>query len=210
MVVGQIASATLAGLVAHPAALHPARAFRKSRRAFDVAFSVFVLVLTAPLLALAVVALRLESPGAAIFRQRRMGLNGRVFELVKLRGMYVDAPVRFPEYYKYENYPEASALYFHQDGDPRVTRVARILRRYSIDELPNFWNVLRGDMSVVGPRPEIPELTHLYGPHLDLLLSVRPGVTSPAKASGRDGLSLEENLALDLEYIENRSSVSTF
>ena len=83
--------------MAHPAALHPARAFRKSRRAFDVAFSVFVLVLTAPLLALAVLALRLESPGAAIFRQRRMGLNGRLFELVKLRGMYVDAPERFPE-----------------------------------------------------------------------------------------------------------------
>jgi lipopolysaccharide/colanic/teichoic acid biosynthesis glycosyltransferase len=119
--------------------------------------------------------------------------------------MYVDAPQRFPELYDYANYPEAGDCWFHQDGDPRVTRVARVLRKYSIDEMPNFWNVLRGDMSVVGPRPEIPELAHLYGRHLETLLSVRPGVTSPAKSVERDGLSLEGSLALDLQYIANRS-----
>ena len=87
-----------------------------------------------------------------------------------------------------------------------MTRVGRFLRKYSIDELPNFWNVLRGDMSVVGPRPEIPELEHMYdGLRLARMLSVRPGVTSPAKACGRDGLSLEDTIELDLAYIEKRS-----
>jgi exopolysaccharide production protein ExoY len=86
-----------------------------------------------------------------------------------------------------------------------VTRVGRFLRRYSIDELPNFWNVLRGDMSVVGPRPEIPELGYLYGSRLEVLLSVRPGVTSPAKACGRDSLTFEKTLASELEYLRDQS-----
>jgi lipopolysaccharide/colanic/teichoic acid biosynthesis glycosyltransferase len=190
-------------LVPDPAAVRPL-ASRILARAFDIAFATLVLVLAAPLLAVAIVALRLESPGPAIFRQRRMGLNGRSFELVKLRGMYVDAASRFPELYDYANHPRADG-HFHQADDPRVTRVSRVLRKYSIDELPNFWNVLRGEMAVVGPRPEIPELAHLYGSALGRLLSVRPGVTSPAKARGRDGLTLEETIARDLEYVENKS-----
>jgi lipopolysaccharide/colanic/teichoic acid biosynthesis glycosyltransferase len=177
------------------------------RRALDVAFAVAVLVLTAPILVAAVVAIRLESPGPAFFRQRRLGLNGKVFTLLKLRGMYVDARTRFPGLYDYrpEVVADGGAFFFHRDSDPRVTRVGRFLRKYSIDELPNFWNVLRGEMSVVGPRPEIPELAHLYGDHLPRFLSVRPGVTSPAKAGGRDHLSFGETLAIDLDYIGRRS-----
>ena len=176
-------------------------------RAFDIAFALVALILTAPLVAVAIVAIRRESRGPALFRQRRLGKNGRVYELVKLRGMYIDADKRFPHLYDYASArsKDSAEFYFHPSDDPRVTRVGRILRKYSIDELPNFWNVLRGDMAVVGPRPEIPELAHMYGDRLSRILSVRPGVTSPAKAQGRDRLSLEETIASDLEYVENRS-----
>ena len=179
-----------------------------ARRVLDIVFALLVLVLSAPILALAIVAIRLDSPGPALFRQRRMGRHGRVFQLVKLRGMYVDAKQRFPHLYDYSatRADDGGSFYFHQQGDPRVTRVGRFLRKYSIDELPNFWNVLRGEMSVVGPRPEIPELEHMYDDlRLARMLSVRPGVTSPAKASGRDGLSLDDTIELDLAYIEKRS-----
>jgi len=177
------------------------------RRAFDVFVALAALVLTAPLVGLAMLAVRLDSPGPALFRQRRLGRHGRTFELVKLRGMHVDARERFPELYDYGRHEreDADGYFFHDDDDPRVTRVGRLLRRYSIDELPNFWNVLRGEMAVVGPRPEIPELAHMYGRELGHILSVRPGVTSPAKATGRDDLSLEETIARDLRYIEKRS-----
>jgi lipopolysaccharide/colanic/teichoic acid biosynthesis glycosyltransferase len=176
-------------------------------RAVDVAFAAAVLTLSAPLLALAMLAIKLESPGPALFRQRRLGLHGRPFELVKLRGMYHDASERFPHLYDYQQHRRESvgSYRFHTDRDPRVTRVGRLLRKYSIDELPNFWNVLRGDMAVVGPRPEIPELAHMYGEDLGRILSVRPGVTSPAKAGGRDELALRATIELDLDYVENRS-----
>jgi lipopolysaccharide/colanic/teichoic acid biosynthesis glycosyltransferase len=183
------------------------RSRRSRKRAFDVALAFLVSAVTAPIVAAAIVAIRIESPGPALFRQRRMGLDGTTFELIKLRGMYVDARERFPELYDYASrtIDGSEPYYFHHRGDPRVTRVGRFLRRYSIDELPNFWNVLRGDMSVVGPRPEIPELAHLYGSQLELLLSVRPGVTSPAKACGRDSLSFEETLARELDYLRAQS-----
>jgi len=178
-----------------------------AKRAFDVVFAATALLITAPALLTAIVCIRLESRGAALFRQTRMGRDGRPFTLLKLRGMRVDSQRTHPELYDYSRIGVAQArgFYFHRPDDPRVTRVGRILRRYSIDELPNFWNVLRGEMSVVGPRPEIPELAPLYGPALSRILSVRPGVTSPAKATGRDALSAAETIASDLAYIEDRS-----
>lgn len=180
---------------------------RGGKRAFDIAFAFAVSAVTAPIVGAAIVAIRIESRGPALFRQRRMGLDGTTFELIKLRGMHVDARERFPELYDYAGMTAdgREQYYFHHEDDPRVTRVGRLLRRYSIDELPNFWNVLRGDMSVVGPRPEIPELAHLYGSQLGLLLSARPGVTSPAKACGRDSLSFEETLARELDYLRTQS-----
>ncbi|MDQ6914502.1 MAG: sugar transferase [Actinomycetota bacterium] len=184
-----------------------ARLRHLARRTFDVAFAVLVLAVAAPLLALTILAIRMESPGPALFRQKRMGRGGRIFHLVKLRGMYVDAPARFPELYAYGaiGRQAVEGLFFHTAEDPRVTRVGRVIRKLSIDELPNFWNVLRGEMSIVGPRPEIPELAHLYGSHLAKFLSVKPGVTSPAKATGRDSLSFADTLAQELSYVEQRS-----
>ena len=176
-------------------------------RVFDIVFALAVLIITSPLVLVGIAAIRIETPGPALFRQQRMGRRGTTFSLVKLRGMHADAPERFPQLY--EVCPAAgqnlALFYFHRNGDPRVTRVGRFLRKYSIDELPNFWNVLRGDMSIVGPRPEIPELAPLYGSHLATLLSIKPGITSPSKVGGRDRLSFEETLRLDLEYVRNRS-----
>lgn len=181
---------------------------RALKRAFDVVFSALVLVCTAPVVLAAAMAIRFDTPGPVLFRQPRLGQGGRIFTLVKLRGMYADAPERFPELYVYDASPHPDQFYFHLPHDPRVTRVGGFLRRWSIDELPNFWNVLRGDMSVVGPRPEIPQLAGLYGTALEQLLSVKPGVTSPAKATGRDELSFSETLASDLAYASHNSFLS--
>jgi lipopolysaccharide/colanic/teichoic acid biosynthesis glycosyltransferase len=177
------------------------------RRALDVTVAATGLVLTAPVLALAALALYVESPGPVLFRQPRMGRHGRPFELLKLRGMWHDARERFPELYDYrrQEVRRDATYFFHQQEDPRITPVGRFLRRYSIDELPNLVNVLRGDMALVGPRPEIPELAYLYGDSLPRLLSVLPGVTGLAKASGRDTLSFAETLELELRYVERRS-----
>lgn len=176
---------------------------RAAQRTFDIAFSLAVLLVSLPILLVAALAIKLDSPGPVLFRQARMGLHGRPFRLVKLRGMYVDARARFPESYDYSTFCDDQ--HFKCVGDPRVTRVGRFLRRFSIDELPNFWNVLRGDMTIVGPRPDIPEMAHVYGEHLSLLLSTKPGVTSPAKARGRDRLTFRETLDLELDYLECRS-----
>jgi lipopolysaccharide/colanic/teichoic acid biosynthesis glycosyltransferase len=120
--------------------------------------------------------------------------------------MYVDARERWPDLYEYAySREEIQTLRFHPDADPRVTRMGRFLRRTSLDELLNFWNVLKGDMSVVGPRPEIPELMPYYGAEAGLILSVKPGVTSLAKVSGRDELTFAESLAKEIEYIRGRS-----
>lgn len=192
-----------------PARALDARPNRLAKRAFDLTFAGIAALLTGPVLLLALIAIRIESPGSPIYRQSRLGRGGQPFDLYKLRGMYRDSLERFPEWYAYDSadIPAPGDFYFHRGDadDPRVTRVGRFCRRYSIDELPNFWNVLRGEMSVVGPRPEIPELAHLYGCDLDEFLSIRPGVTSPAKAVWRDDLSFAETLELELDYVRTRS-----
>lgn len=180
--------------------------YRVSKRAIDLIGASLGLLFTAPIILAAAIAVRIESPGPAIFRQTRVGRLGVLFVLYKFRGMYVDARERFPELYAYQYTPEeVSTLVFHSKDDVRVTRVGRFLRRTSIDELPNLWNVLKGDLSLVGPRPEIPEMLPYYGEHRDTVLSVKPGVTSLAKVSGRDELTFSETLALDLEYVRKRS-----
>jgi len=177
-----------------------------AKRALDVVLAAVGLLVLSPLLLLAAIAIRLESRGPAVFRQVRLGRGGVPFTLFKFRGMYCDARDRFPELYTYTySRNELATLQFHPDHDPRVTRVGRILRQTSIDELPNLWNVLRGEMSLVGPRPEIPEMLPYYGDNASVVLGVKPGVTSLAKCSGRDELSFVKTLELDLEYVRQRS-----
>ena len=180
--------------------------YEMGKRLFDIVFGLLALVLSTPVLVFAIAAIRLESSGPAIFRQTRMGRDGRDFTLYKLRGMYSDSHQRFPHLYDYSfSGGHLGEFFFHEKNDPRVTKVGRLLRKSSIDELPNFINVVRGDMSVVGPRPEIPDLAPQYGESLEKFLSVRPGVTSPAKASGRDALTVHETLERDLAYVDEQS-----
>ncbi|MGH2852983.1 MAG: sugar transferase [Solirubrobacteraceae bacterium] len=162
------------------------------RRAMDIAVSATLLVLASPVLAAAVVAIRLESPGSAIYRQRRIGKDGRPFEVIKLRTMVTGA----------ERLGAGLAI---DADDPRITRVGALLRRTSLDELPNLLNVLRGEMSLIGPRPTLPGQVATYTPRQRGRLAVRPGITGWAQVNGRAALPWSERIELDLYYIEHRS-----
>jgi lipopolysaccharide/colanic/teichoic acid biosynthesis glycosyltransferase len=162
------------------------------RRAFDLAVSLVLLVLFAPLLAIAVIAIRLESSGPAIYRQRRIGLEGAPFDMLKLRTMVHGAEAM-------------GAGLAVNEGDWRITRVGALLRRTSLDELPNLVNVLRGEMSLVGPRPTIPVQVEQYTERQRGRLRIKPGITGWAQVNGRASLSWSERIELDLFYIEHRS-----
>ena len=163
-----------------------------TRRAFDLVVASVALVLAAPLLALALVAIRLETPGHPIYRQRRVGLHGREFDVLKLRTMVAGA----------EGLGAGLAV---DQGDPRITRVGALLRRTSLDEVPNLVNVLRGEMAIVGPRPTVPVQVEQYTERQRRRLELRPGITGWAQVNGRASLPWEERIELDLWYLEHRS-----
>jgi lipopolysaccharide/colanic/teichoic acid biosynthesis glycosyltransferase len=162
------------------------------RRAVDVVVSATLLALASPLLALAAVAIRLESLGPVLYRQRRIGRDGEPFEMLKLRTMAQGA----------EHTGAGLAI---DAGDPRVTRVGALLRRTSLDEVPNLVNVWRGEMSLIGPRPTLPAQVAAYTPRQRGRLAVRPGITGWAQVNGRAALPWSERIELDLYYVEHRS-----
>jgi lipopolysaccharide/colanic/teichoic acid biosynthesis glycosyltransferase len=162
------------------------------RRLFDIAVSGTVLLLTAPVVGLAMLAIRLESPGHPIYRQRRIGKDGAPFDVLKLRTMVSGA----------EKMGAGLAV---DDGDSRITRVGALLRRTSIDELPNLVNVLRGEMSIIGPRPTVPVQVAQYTPRQRGRLSLKPGITGWAQVNGRASLPWPERIELDLWYVEHAS-----
>jgi lipopolysaccharide/colanic/teichoic acid biosynthesis glycosyltransferase len=162
------------------------------RRALDVAVSSVVLLVSSPVIALAAIAIRLESRGPVIYSQRRAGLDGRAFEVIKLRTM-VDGAEHI-----------GAGLAIDAD-DPRITRVGAFLRRTSLDELPNLLNVLRGEMSLIGPRPTLPAQVAQYTPRQRGRLRIRPGITGWAQVNGRASLPWDERIELDLYYIDHRS-----
>jgi lipopolysaccharide/colanic/teichoic acid biosynthesis glycosyltransferase len=162
------------------------------RRLIDVVVSALALALASPLLLAAVLAIRLESPGAAIYRQRRVGKDGRVFDVLKLRTMVDGA----------EHIGAGLAV---NANDPRITRVGAFLRRTSLDELPNLLNVLLGDMSLIGPRPTLPAQVDQYTERQRGRLALKPGITGWAQVNGRASLPWAERIELDLYYIEHRS-----
>jgi lipopolysaccharide/colanic/teichoic acid biosynthesis glycosyltransferase len=161
-------------------------------RAADVAIAGAGLVLTSPVLGLAALAIKLEDRGPVLYRQRRVGLRGDDFELLKLRTMVVGA----------ERIGPGFAV---DQGDPRITRLGRFLRKTSIDELPQLWNVLRGDMSVIGPRPTLRYQVEQYDERQLRRLEVKPGLTGWAQVNGRAALPWPERIELDVWYVENRS-----
>jgi lipopolysaccharide/colanic/teichoic acid biosynthesis glycosyltransferase len=161
-------------------------------RPLDMALAALLLLVAAPLLALAVLAIRLESRGPVVFRQRRVGLDGRPFDLWKLRTMVSGAEA-------------LGAGIYVLEGDPRITRTGRLLRRFSLDELPNLVNVLRGEMAIVGPRPTVQEQVDRYTDRQRRRLEVKPGITGWAQVNGRTSLSWPERIELDVWYVDHRS-----
>jgi len=162
------------------------------KRALDVAGALFLLLVTSPVLAAAAVAIVAEDRGPVLYRQRRVGKDDVDFDLLKLRTMVVGAE-------------GLGAGYAVNEGDPRITRVGRLLRRLSIDELPQLWNVVRGEMSLVGPRPTLRYQVERYTPRQRRRLEVTPGITGWAQVHGRASLPWEERIELDVWYVEHRS-----
>lgn len=160
------------------------------------------LIMSAPLLALVSLLIKLDSPGPVLFKQMRTGINGHSFELWKFRTMTVNAEERKREL---ENLNEMSGPVFKIAKDPRVTKLGRFLRKYSIDELPQLFNVLRGEMSLVGPRPPLPSEVAKFDPWHYRKLSVKPGLTCLWQTNGRNNIDFEEWMKLDLKYIDNWS-----
>ncbi len=176
------------------------------QRTLEVCVALCILILTLPAMLLIALVIRFDSPGPVLFFQQRLGKGGKLFRFVKFRTLHADARTRFPELYAYQYSPEElSDLKFKIDHDPRVTRCGVWLRKSSLDELPNFWNVLTGEMALVGPRPEIPEMLRYYRGDMLKKFSVRPGVTGPAQISGRGRLKFYDTVEYDLEYIQKRS-----
>jgi lipopolysaccharide/colanic/teichoic acid biosynthesis glycosyltransferase len=161
-------------------------------RVLDVVLAGLLLLVTAPLLALAALAIRVESRGPVFYRQLRVGRDGESFELWKLRTMVPGAE-------------SMGAGIYVLDGDPRITRVGRMLRRFSLDELPNLVNVLRGDMAIVGPRPTVQEQVDRYTDRQRRRLEVKPGITGWAQINGRTSLPWPDRIELDVWYVEHRS-----
>jgi exopolysaccharide biosynthesis polyprenyl glycosylphosphotransferase len=180
----------------------PPRSTMAMKRAMDIVISAAVLLLISPVLALIAVAILLDSGRPVLFRQRRAGEGGKPFTMVKFRTMVVDAEQRLPELIDVASLDQPA---FKIRDDPRVTRVGRFLRRTSLDEVPQLFNVLRGDMSLVGPRPEEIAIVALYNERQRGRLAVKPGVTGPMQVYGRSDLTFEERLAMERDYLDNLS-----
>lgn len=173
------------------------------KRTFDVTVASIVMLLLSPLFLLVVLVIRLDSPGSILFSQDRVGKNGRVFKMWKFRSMYIDAEQRKAELMKH-NQMKGGVL-FKMKNDPRITRVGRFIRKFSIDELPQFINVFLGDMSLVGPRPPLPVEVAQYTPYQRQRLEVIPGITCIWQVSGRSEVSFAQQVEMDIEYISTQS-----
>ena len=176
--------------------------YRISKRVFDLAVAAAALVLLIPIIPLIAVMIKLDTPGPVFYRQQRVGRRGRVFDFYKFRSMFADADERKKEV---EALNEQDGPVFKVRSDPRVTSVGRFLRRSSLDEIPQIFNVVKGQMSIVGPRPPLPSEVLRYQPWHRKRLEVTPGITCLWQISGRSHVSFNEWMRLDMEYIKQRS-----
>lgn len=179
---------------------------RRTKRIFDIICSCAALLVLSPVLLAIALAVFISDPGPVLFRQVRIGADGRAFRILKFRSMRSDAEeVLYSDPYLFRRYLENNHKLDPSD-DPRITGVGRFLRRSSFDELPQFWNVLTGDMSIVGPRPVLPdELERNYGDARSSYLSARPGITGAWQVSGRSNLDYAQRVALDQRYVDEWS-----
>ena len=167
------------------------------KHTIDKIFGLILIILISPILLLLSISIKLDSKGPIIFKQKRLGKNGKVFNMYKFRTMYIDAP----------DLRNEDGSTFNSDDDPRVTKVGKILRKTSLDELPQILNILKGEMSFIGPRPDLPDHYGLYSEDDKKKLLVRPGVTGYAQANGRNSNSWAQRIAMDIYYIENYSLI---
>ncbi len=180
----------------------PGLEYEHCKRAIDIVASLLSLILLMPLLAAIVACVRLSGPGPILFKQKRLGRNGKLFWCYKFRTMVPDAESQL------SRSPDLIALFrenYKIKFDPRVTRVGAVLRRTSLDEFPQLWNVLRGDMSLIGPRPIVETEIDKYGVHAGRLLTVKPGLGGIWQVNGRSNTSYADRVAMDMRYIEIRS-----
>jgi exopolysaccharide biosynthesis polyprenyl glycosylphosphotransferase len=175
------------------------------KRLFDVVFASLALLVFSPLLMVVAAIVKLQDGGPVFFRQSRVGRDGTPFGMIKFRSMVVDAESRLEQLRALNEFDD---VLFKMQNDPRITSVGRFLRRYSVDELPQLFNVIRGEMSLVGPRPPLPAEVDRYADDVHRRLLVRPGLTGLWQVSGRSGLSWDESVRLDLYYVDNWSMLS--
>jgi lipopolysaccharide/colanic/teichoic acid biosynthesis glycosyltransferase len=181
------------------------RSSKRLKRGLDLGLSLALLVLFAPLFVYAAVRIKIGSPGPVLFRQERMGAGGRHFRIVKFRTMYLDAEERKAELAHLNKHTETGPCMFKIPDDPRITSFGHFLRRWSIDELPQLLNVVRGEMSLVGPRPPIGYEVESYPARAFRRFAVRPGITGLWQVSGRCLTTFDQMVELDISYIERRS-----
>lgn len=173
------------------------------KRLIDITGAAIALLLLMPVISIAALAIRIDSPGPVLFSQVRVGRGGQTFRCWKLRSMYIDAEARKAELEARNEM--TGGVIFKMKRDPRITRVGRFIRKTSIDELPQLWNVLNGDMSLVGPRPAVPAEVARYSPYERCRLSVKPGITCFWQVSGRSDLPFDKQVQLDVRYARRTS-----
>ncbi|GAA3698155.1 sugar transferase [Zhihengliuella alba] len=173
-----------------------------TKRAFDIVAAAIALIVLSPVFLAIALAIKTQDKGPAIFHQERVGKDGKTFRMYKFRSMVVDAEEQLENL---ATLSEGNGVLFKLKTDPRVTKIGAFLRRYSLDELPQLWNVLIGDMSLVGPRPPLPSEVAMYEQYVDRRLMVKPGITGLWQVSGRSDLSWDDSVRLDLYYVENWS-----
>jgi len=175
------------------------------KRLFDITISTIALLVLSPVFLIVALLILIDSKGPLFFAQTRIGKQGKAFKMWKFRSMYVDAEARKSALIKQNNLEEV--VRFKLKTDPRITRVGHLIRHFSLDELPQFWNVLQGEMSLVGPRPPLPNEVEQYTPYQARRLAVVPGITCIWQVSGRSDIPFEKQVEMDLEYINNQSFI---
>jgi exopolysaccharide biosynthesis polyprenyl glycosylphosphotransferase len=199
----RLSSKTMGGMaVMHVGKPQYDRANSWGKRAFDVFFSSLALIVVSPMLLAAAVAVKLSSRGPVFYLAERIGMDGKTFKMIKFRSMYEGSDAKIAEMMDSSG---KELLYFKVKDDPRITPVGKWLRKFSIDEMPQFINVLKGEMSIVGPRPQVAREVEAYDDLIGTRLFVRPGVTGLWQVSGRNDLSIEDSKRLDMSYVENWS-----
>jgi exopolysaccharide biosynthesis polyprenyl glycosylphosphotransferase len=173
------------------------------KRLFDIFVAVIVLIILTPLFLLMALLIRLDSKGPIFFSQQRVGKESQPFRMWKFRSMYIDAEQRKAELMKHNEMK--GGVLFKMKNDPRITKVGHFIRKFSIDELPQFWNVLLGEMSLVGPRPPLPQEVEKYSAYQRQRLNAKPGITCIWQVSGRSEIPFQQQVEMDLEYINTQS-----